>query len=511
MNDSFRIASYLFLAVLAGFFLTVNLGDRLLWGDEAETALLASNVAEYGVPKIDDGRNRVVLYREQAEAGREVWVWSPWLDEYLAAGSFLLFGRSTVTARLPFVLIALAALLFLGKLAHRAWESHRIALLAMLFCSTCVPYFLHARQCRYYAVLMLAQVWLLWGLLRIIEDREVRGGLHLAGALAVQFHCNYVIVPGNVLGLLVMAGILHHASRRGARGIGIGLAGLGVAAVPWLLFARAGGQLDTVQLAGAGSRLAYYLGQLHFHVVPLVVLGIPAALFLLRKIRPAWPPPACKTETARRMETALWVLAGSQLLALLPAPNTYFRYLMPTLPMVLLLTAVILVTRVRPAWLRSGIIAVLVSTNLVSVASGLAVGTDRYVAAPFPRYALSVTRTYTDRLEDVVNFLRRDGTPRQAVLVLDPEFPLVFHTGMRVVDARLWRPAAPPDWILPVSPSGTARQIMELDPRITALYEPIVLAVHDSPRGGSLPDPDVHAFFEAPMTEMPVLRLQESR
>ncbi len=54
----------------------------------------------YGIPKAWDGKNLI-----SQEVGREyhadyVWRWTPWIEKYLAAVSFAVFGESTLTARL---------------------------------------------------------------------------------------------------------------------------------------------------------------------------------------------------------------------------------------------------------------------------------------------------------------------------------------------------------------------------------------------------------------------------
>ena len=53
---------YFFLAIPVVFLFLGNLSDRYLWGDEAETAMLAKNITRYGVPKVYDGKNTVTLY-----------------------------------------------------------------------------------------------------------------------------------------------------------------------------------------------------------------------------------------------------------------------------------------------------------------------------------------------------------------------------------------------------------------------------------------------------------------
>jgi predicted membrane-bound mannosyltransferase len=107
------IALLVVLFLFAGFALFSNLGDRMLWGDEAETALLGVNITKFGVPKATDGKNYVTLFGAGRDTNKDdIWVWSPWLDKYLAAASFTLFGKTTATARLPFTLIAFFSVLF---------------------------------------------------------------------------------------------------------------------------------------------------------------------------------------------------------------------------------------------------------------------------------------------------------------------------------------------------------------------------------------------------------------
>ena len=76
------------VVLVAAFLIFFRLDQRLLWVDEAETALLGRSVLVYGIPKAYDGRNLV-----SQEVGREyradyVWRWTPWLEKYLTAGSF---------------------------------------------------------------------------------------------------------------------------------------------------------------------------------------------------------------------------------------------------------------------------------------------------------------------------------------------------------------------------------------------------------------------------------------
>ena len=105
------------VVLVAACLIFFRLDQRLLWVDEAETALLGRSVLVYGIPKAYDGRNLV-----SQEVGREyradyVWRWTPWLEKYLTAGSFAVLGESTFTARLPFALVGLLSVVSMYPLA----------------------------------------------------------------------------------------------------------------------------------------------------------------------------------------------------------------------------------------------------------------------------------------------------------------------------------------------------------------------------------------------------------
>jgi hypothetical protein len=73
--------------------LLFNLGGRVLWADEAETALLARNINRFGLPRTNDGLNIISVWGPWADSNEDgLWIAAPWLDKYLAALSFKLGG-----------------------------------------------------------------------------------------------------------------------------------------------------------------------------------------------------------------------------------------------------------------------------------------------------------------------------------------------------------------------------------------------------------------------------------
>ncbi|MDP7076630.1 MAG: glycosyltransferase, partial [Myxococcota bacterium] len=67
------------IAALAGLVLLTRLDRPMLWQDEAQTALLARSILEFGVPVGFDGLNS---YSQElgVEYGEDrIWRWHPWL------------------------------------------------------------------------------------------------------------------------------------------------------------------------------------------------------------------------------------------------------------------------------------------------------------------------------------------------------------------------------------------------------------------------------------------------
>ncbi|MCP4714021.1 MAG: glycosyltransferase, partial [Deltaproteobacteria bacterium] len=123
------------IIALAAALLFTNLDNHYLWQDEAQTALIAATVLERGVPLGYDGKN----YFSQeggAEYGPDyIWKWHPWFPFYYLALFFGLFGVSTFTARLPFVLIALLTVVLTYAAGRSLWQCRRAGLSAALLLS----------------------------------------------------------------------------------------------------------------------------------------------------------------------------------------------------------------------------------------------------------------------------------------------------------------------------------------------------------------------------------------
>jgi hypothetical protein len=496
MTEKIKTIAIVAIPVLfSAFVLFYNLGDRMLWGDEAETALLSINITKFGVPMATDGENYITLLGKGIDTNsNDIWVWRPWLDEYITAASFILFGKTTTAARLPFVSIAFISVMFLAFMAHRFYRKNEVTLFATLLFVTNVAFILHARQCRYYALVCLAQMILIYGYHRLLIGDSKSGILFFAPALIVEFYCNYILVLPNILTITIFTLAVYRKHPHLIRNVLIGLVIFSLSVVPWILYAQPWHQAGYMGFKQFAANLLFCILQINFNIVPIVVL-LPAVMYFTRR---GQQRAKSQDITEKSTEVFLWSLVPAHLLILSVTPSFAFRYLIPLIPVFILLLSIIIVDYVRPRFLQYLLVAILSLSNIIPVLTAYPI-IQSTVRMPIIQFLSEITSEYDNKLADVVHFLRSNARPEETLFVPDPEFPVIFYTGMRVIDARL-NPLLYannlPDWIFPQSTSGTIGiPELKLPEALENDYELIVLPVHDSPYGDSCPEPEVHASF----------------
>jgi hypothetical protein len=472
------------LFAFSAFTLFWNLGDRLLWGDEAETALLAVNITKFGLPVASDGRNVVTLLgvgKDTNAAG--VWTWSPWLDEYAAAASFAVFGNSTFAARFPFALAGLAGTIFFAYFAHRVYRRNDVTLFATLLFATNASIVLHARQCRYYAIVVLAQMLLLYGCHAVYKGRARSGAVWIVVGLVAQWYCNYILATCNALAVVLAAAAFRRLAPQLLKPFLVSIGIFAAAALPWLLYAGAGQQSGLIGFQDFSKKVFFYTKHVLPYLVPIVI-----GLTYFRNASKNSGRLFINCPNAEELATYafLFPLFAAYFAVLLVTPGYFYRYLVPLIPVLILCFAHV-VCLIADTRCRYGAMA---AVFLV------------FNAVPCVRLLADITSHYENSVGDVVAFLNKNAKPDDRVYVPDPAFPVIFHTGLRVIDARLTHRLDTqdlPEWIMSESPSaiGGASPI-ELPPALASLYTRVLLRVHDSPRGDSRPDPAFHAWFTSP-------------
>jgi 4-amino-4-deoxy-L-arabinose transferase-like glycosyltransferase len=516
-------ALYGLLLAFGCLLLFYNLDGRLLWGDEAETATLARNVVRFGYPKSFDGLNRISLYGAEIDNAADAWVWSPWLQQYVTAASFSLFGPTTWAARAPFALIGWFCLPLLGWVVYRIYRNQGLALASMALLASSEIFLLHARQCRYYSITVLGEILFVYSLyLWLGNDQKGRWLLLLS--LLVQFYSNYIVAVANLPVLLLLAWNLYRREKAPVVRLGLCLALLVLLAAPWVLYARLWRQSSALSERELPAKVVFYLSEFHFHFAPLVIGILPLACWLTRKLRPTeiFKPhsggpgadegaakPGDKAgslvqpeaATVRDFERHVLVLLPSYALIITLAPVAYVRYLLPVLPAACLLSAVWVFRYLRWRFVAVGSIVVLCLTNALAVGTGYPWRGPHKLRWPLFDFVGGLTAPYHERLADVVTYLDREARPGQTIFVFDPEFPLIFYTPCQIMDARLrggMLPEQLPDWILSESASGVVDlQPLVLSAPLQPFYETITLPVHASTRMGCTPDPDGYQYHSA--------------
>lgn len=161
------VASLAIFAVL----LFGRLAHPLMWQDEAETAVFAERILEYGFPKVHGERNVIYEFGTHAALGideaTDAYIGTTWGHFYYAVPG-VLWARSvddpyakTWRIRLPFALagalgVALLAFAVTPVFAGDRARSLRFAAVYLLLSAGSISLLLHLREARYYALLVLA-------------------------------------------------------------------------------------------------------------------------------------------------------------------------------------------------------------------------------------------------------------------------------------------------------------------------------------------------------------------
>ena len=226
---------FMLVAIIGAGLIFTNLGSGYLWADEGDTAVLASNILKFGVPRAWDG----VTFMDSDFGARVnndlVMVSSPWLQYYLAAASFWLFGENTFAARLPFAFAGWLTILLVYRLIWQSTADRRAALCGAILTICSVQFLLFCRQSRYYALAMLFTLLLIETFLRMKTSRQTA---LFAFVAILLFHTHPIgIVPVFALGALTLIDRGFSSQRRW---FWLALPAVSVLTIPWFALAHTG-------------------------------------------------------------------------------------------------------------------------------------------------------------------------------------------------------------------------------------------------------------------------------
>ena len=420
------------ILVVSAMLVLANLGNIYLWQDEAQTACISKTVLAHGIPLGYDGKNHF-----SQEFGREygkdyVWRWHTWLPFYVLAGFFAAFGTSNFACRLPFALAGIGTVILTYFYARSLWHTRRAAVLAAILLLLSVPFLLLARQCRYYSMTALFSVAGLYAYSEMLKGRRYAPAAFVISA-CLLFHTFYVYVPA-----LLGAAIIHSAIFRRDR-LKLVLAAsiiAGAINLPWMIWlSRVYGTAHAeAAIPNRNASLALmFVRKIGRHIFTPALLILPILSvtheWIRRRERPR-PNPDIAQSLALLLLFAMLVLIA----LVLTAPNSFFRYLAPLVPVLIMIEALILDRAMR-----------------IHPAVGLVVLALMASHARIPDYLYEITHDYNGPVEATVKLLRSQAHPGDIVTTTHEDLPLKWYTGLRVIGVATGEDlsqASRADWIV---------------------------------------------------------------
>jgi len=443
-----KILPFLLLATTA-FLLFKNLGNIYLWEDEAETAVIANNLWTTGYPTPFDGKNLVTQMNGEDIAVRGnhyLWRLHPWLQYYLLA-PFLHFKKNTFFARLPFVLLGLAAI-YLIYLTAKKLFSERIALFALFISLFCWPLLVYIRQARYYSLLLFFSILLIYLYLHFLEKRK-RAWLWFSIAAIFLFHSHFVAFFGTITGLWIHFLLFYWRKiKEYLKELVWIFSSIAIFTLPWFwlvdyfaLFSRSS------HLSAFGDHLQFY-SSVFLSIFPICLLCLG---FLL-----------CFSNCLKyRQEILLLVFVGltTTLTVSFFIPVPYTRYLIGLFPILIILTAAFLDWILKKNLFWGSLALFLIFLHFFTPWPWLLENKGKGFKNNwgFFSYLSEITHDYDGPVEAIVNFLNQSTKKNPTVLTNYAWEPIIFYTNAKVLN-RITDPSSPlfpltkgenPDFIIP--------------------------------------------------------------
>jgi hypothetical protein len=531
----------LLAAALLGTVLLVlpGLGATALWQDEGQTAAVARNVLSTGLPHASDGTNTVSLFGDRRDIRDGIYIWQPWVPNYVAAASMAVFGADSFGARFPFALCLPLLVLAVFRFCAR-WQDDRVVTWsATVLTAGSVVMLLHARQCRYYVLAALLSLLVVDAWLRLRRGDGSMAVVRLAVASKLLFNS---FPPGAVLLGAALAIDLAWPDNRDRRWrhVAVALGAVIVVNLPVAVYLRIWDRQYGVQPGYSdpgvfGIYLARYLLSLNLYFFPaLIVAG--ATVMRWRSVVRA----TILRDPLTRVTLLVVVVQVVGFAAVSDYPFT--RYPIGAAPFVFLLGArCIAVLSARNTRVAAALVAVTLATNVLGmppllVLRSTSLGKTAWnragidgrllvaddvggsfargeigllartpVGSPLWDHVSELRRPPLGPLDAILEHLDRHAEPGDRVYAGYGDLSLMFHTPLEIRGKSDTDVLAPeffvPRHFNPIHPQRLARQGV-LRPNYTVTP----LGVPDYQWNNS-PDPLYHRFGDDPSGEAPELHV----
>lgn len=446
--QSSKICSWLPLILLAAcaFLIFTGLGRVAFWDDEAHVALFGRSLLKTHTQSAWDGRN-LIPDHDGAGWDENLLNMMPQLDNFLPAISFAIFGESNWSARLPFALCGLAAMLVFWRLLLLEFPTEpQLRLYALASACLSVPLILYFRNCRYYGLSVLLTMGILLFYRKFLETRQWRYAW-LIGVLGGLLSLSSILNCACLAGALAFRHLAFHLRDLGAKDwLKVALAGMvagGVATIYGMAYMvptmERGRQYAAIMHLPPNPALPIYWTAMMWrnlhglslaHALPWTV-GLGLLAFLL------WRHPKEVAPARRRVLEMLGFAAGFLVVlsALSPQPLdrtsiSDVRYFTPMLPVIAILVGAVFwwIHRKSP----------LVATVVLALYLGC-----NWMSHPFegesfrlllPDYLREIFNAYPTSASETCAFLRENAKQDDTVWIYPDWYgkPLQWYVGDKI-------------------------------------------------------------------------------
>lgn len=519
-----------FIILLSCLLMFPNLGNRYLDGDESITAMLGQSIQQNGLPYAYNDNQTIhqydsnnVIYPPVKDARlteENLWREQPWLYFYTEALSFSLFGVNEFSARLPYAIIGILAVIFLYFFSKKITNNEKISKLSIFLMATSITFYLFSRKARYFSMIMLLVMTTVYTYINLIDSRgkkSISNILLFILSSALLFHTNYGVFFGIIAGLMIHF-LIFKEYKTSLKEIIMSLCGIFILTFPWYYLTDSFA-FNSSEVSFSYSYLLYIATGL---VYLLIMFGfsyffIPFIPQLLKE----------KDKLVKRNYTVLFTVILS-FICIISIHNEIppTRYLVAFLPIICLLNSAILVKAFdKKRAIAVILIGLMIFTNILlvfpfnflkdtSIAQNIfgdyeksdvseAVTHMLSIRFPFTSYLYEITHDYDNSDEVLITYLLKNSQSGDTYFasVAGISKTIMFYTNLNYI-TNITSDASS-DWIIPynfterASPRGKEKEKTFSD--FVSLnydlgkYEKIVLNASNI-RFSEMPDSIYHKF-----------------
>lgn len=479
MKQALKDPLLLILLFIGVFFIFANLDNIYLWQDEAETAQVAKNTLIYGFPRGSDDKN--ILWVTGGFGSNFIWIYHSWLQFYLVAFSFLIFGINTFAARFPFACLGLLSIFLTYRLSWRLFENKNISRISTLLLVFCVPFLLHLRQCRYYSLTLFMVLLAFLSYLQFVENKKL-SSLKLVVSFILLFHSNHgVFIP--ICVALFLHYMVFHFRSKDLKRLLIVCASIFLFIIPWLVFLKSWQHVQSANTFRHMRRhFEFYFRTINKYIFPIAFFSVVAVIYTAIKRRlPSLPRHINKSK--------FWLIVLIIVVSigfLLFVEQRHFRYIFHLIPLLLIIEGLIL-----SRWFKINrypaiaVILILLLSNFFN---------NPKLEFPLFGYLYEITHDYDGPNEGIVKFLRENAKSTDTVKVPYGDRPIIFYTDVFVDNRPFFENETYPEWIV-FRKDWIDKECLKgkYFQKITKRYEEVIIDYPDI-MWGNRPEPGYHKF-----------------